>query len=131
MQNVSQRCRIKVAKCHFIILLRFGVIEEKPQGGGGQIPPPSPQVWIGLRYLFFNEGILKFSNWCLKMMKNGIFILVSMKLLKCFYRLIRPKLDWLNQRCLRVFISFNFVVSNYCKLLRPHCKHLPSQTILF
>ena len=42
MQNVSQRCKIKVAKFHFIILWRFGVIQGKPQeggGGGGRILP--------------------------------------------------------------------------------------------
>ena len=41
MQNVSQRCEVKVAKYHFIIMWRFGVIEEKLQGGGGIAPPPS------------------------------------------------------------------------------------------
>ena len=32
---MSQRCKIKVAKCHSIVFWHFGVIEEKPQGGGG------------------------------------------------------------------------------------------------
>ena len=36
MQNVFQKCKVKVAKSHFIILWRFGVIEEKPLGGGGE-----------------------------------------------------------------------------------------------
>ena len=44
MENVSQRCKVKVEKCHFIILWCFRVIEEKPQGGGGgggeRIRPP-------------------------------------------------------------------------------------------
>ena len=40
MQNVSQRYRIKLAKFHFIILRRFGVIEEKPKGREESAPGP-------------------------------------------------------------------------------------------
>ena len=46
MQNESQRCKVKVVKCHFIILWRSGVIEEKPQGGGGGTPPSKDRVIV-------------------------------------------------------------------------------------
>ena len=46
MQNVSQRCKIKVAKFHFIILWRFGVIQGKPQEGGGGKNPPHGSVRV-------------------------------------------------------------------------------------
>ena len=43
MQNVYQKCKMTVAEFHFIILRRFGVIEENVQGGRGQI-----KIKIGL-----------------------------------------------------------------------------------
>ena len=40
MQYDPQRCKIKMGKFHFIILWRFGVIEERFQGGIHPPPPP-------------------------------------------------------------------------------------------
>ena len=48
MQNVSQRCKIKVTECHFNILWCFGVIEENLRGrnppppGTSRVHPTSP-----------------------------------------------------------------------------------------
>ena len=32
---MSQKCKVKMAERHFIILWRFGVVEENLGGGGG------------------------------------------------------------------------------------------------
>ena len=43
IQNVSPMCKIKVAKFHFIILWRFGLIEEQPRGVVESTPPQHRQ----------------------------------------------------------------------------------------
>ena len=52
MQNVSQTCKVKVAKSHFIILWRFGVTEEKTLI---RPPPPPPGIDMvkAITYCFF------------------------------------------------------------------------------
>ena len=63
----------------------------------------------------FNRGIVRFSKRCLTMTRNGIFILASfantLKLIRRFDRLIRPKLDWLNQKYFQVSVHSSLLFS--------------------
>ena len=67
------------------------------------------------------RGIHKFSKWNLKIPKMTFFTIIW-KNHEITHWLIRPKLDLLNQRCLKKIASLKFVVSNHCELLWLHCE---------
>ena len=63
MQNMSQRCKIKAAKCHLIILWCFGVIGENlGRGGGGDTFWRHPVEGIDVYINYLNE-VSHFEGW--------------------------------------------------------------------